>query len=162
MLEQLIEAVKREFGDDQRRITHSLAVLKWAQELLRQEEAEPGVVLAAALLHDIGIQQAERKHGSSAGIYQEREGPPIARRIMKRLDMDEETIDHVCRIVANHHTAGDIDTPEFRILWDADWLVNLPDEFRHADRDELSRRIEKIFKTRAGKQKAYELFVHRR
>ena len=48
------------------------------------------VVRAAAVLHDIGIREAERKHGSSAGKYQEVEGPPIARRILEKLSVDPE------------------------------------------------------------------------
>jgi putative nucleotidyltransferase with HDIG domain len=155
----LIAAMKKEFGDDQKRITHALSVLEKAQELLGDEGADPRVVLTAAILHDIGIQEAERKHGSSAGKYQEIEGPPIARRIMKELNLDEDTIEHVSRIIGNHHSARDIDTPEFRIVWDADWLVNIPDEFPDADSDELSRKIDKIFKTSAGKKKAYEMYV---
>ncbi len=159
LVDRLIAAMKKEFGDDQKRITHALSVLEKAQELLGKEGGDPRVVLTAAILHDIGIQEAERKHGSSAGKYQEIEGPPIARRIMEELNLDESTIEHVSRIVGSHHSARDIDTLEFRIIWDADWLINIPDEFPDADSDELSRKIEKIFKTSAGKKKAYEMYV---
>ena len=44
------------------------------------EGGDPRIVVAAAVLHDIGIQEAERKHGSSGPQGQELEGPPIARR----------------------------------------------------------------------------------
>lgn len=159
LVDRLVAAMKKEFGDDQRRITHALTVLDKAQELLREEGGDPRVVLTAAILHDIGIQEAEKKHGSSAGKYQEIEGPPITRRIMEELNLDEDTIEHVIRIVGSHHSARDIDTLEFRIIRDADWLVNIPDEFPDADSDEISRKIEKIFKTSAGKKKAYEMYV---
>jgi len=159
LADQLVEAMKAEFGDDQRRITHALLVLEHAQEILRGEEANPRVVVAAALLHDIGIQEAERKHGSAAGVYQELEGPPIARRILDALDLDAETIDHVCRIVANHHSARDIDTPEFRVLWDADWLVNLPEECAGMSREKLEETVEKVFRTDTGRALARERFL---
>ncbi|MFQ5901528.1 MAG: 4Fe-4S binding protein [Thermodesulfobacteriota bacterium] len=160
LVDQLIEAMKREFGDDKKRITHALRVLKHAREFLRYEIANPGVVLAAAILHDIGIKEAEKRHGSSAGVYQEQEGPPIARRIMKELGVDGgDTIEHVLRIVGSHHSANDIDTPEFRIIWDADWLVNIPDEFPDLGKDDLAQKIEKIFKTRAGRKRAYDLWL---
>jgi hypothetical protein len=158
LVDRLIAAMKKEFGDDQKRITHALLVLEKAKGLLVNEEGNPRVVLTAAVLHDIGIQEAERKHGSSAGKYQEIEGPPIARRIMKELNLDGDTIEHVSRII-NHHSAKDIDTPEFRIVWDADWLVNIPNEFPDADREEISGKIEKTFKTSEGKKKAYEMYV---
>ena len=162
LVDRLIEEMKRVFGDDQKRISHALAVLERAQGLLREEKADPRVVLAAAVLHDIGIQEAERKHGSSAGVHQQQEGPPIAEPIMKKLGLDFDTIDHVCRIIADHHTAKEMDTPEFRILWDADWLVNLPDELPGLDRDALEGRIDKIFKTKAGRETARRLWIRPR
>ena len=59
------------FGNDQRRIDHALAVLGHAEAILATEPAaDAEVVTAAAILHDIGIQEAERKHGSSAGRWQ--------------------------------------------------------------------------------------------
>jgi len=161
LVSRLIEAVKREFGADQKRIAHALAVLARAEEILPSQQADPRIVLAAALLHDIGIQEAERKHGSSAPQYQELEGPPIARRILQPMGLDEATVDHICRIVGSHHSARDIDTPEFRVIWDADWLVNLPDEFPDAGPDRLRELSERLFKTEAGRKRAAQLFVNR-
>src|ERR1035437_264125 len=88
---EVIAAMKGVFGDDIRRIEHALRVLGFAEAILAQEPGCPGsreVVIAAAILHDIGIHQAEVKHGSAAGRYQEIEGPPIARGILERLGFD--------------------------------------------------------------------------
>jgi HD superfamily phosphodiesterase len=159
LTEQLIKAMKTEFGKDRKRIDHALSVFKHAQEILTGEGGDSRVVNAAAILHDIGIQQAERKYGTSAGKYQELEGPPIARRIMEGFGLDQSVVEHVCRIVANHHSARDIDTREFRILWDADWLVNIPDEFKNFSKEELQITIEKIFKTETGKKIANKLYL---
>ncbi len=156
--EQIVAAMERQFGDDRRRIAHAHSVLGWAERILAAEGGDAEVVVAAALLHDIGIQEAERKHGSSAGHYQEIEGPPIARGLLEELGVPEPTIEHVCRIVANHHSAKDIDTPEFRIIWDADWLVNLPDEFPDRSREERATLVGRIFKTEMGKRLAMETF----
>ena len=117
-----------------------------------------GVVIAAAILHDIGIHAAEAKHGSGAGRYQEIEGPPIARAILEKLNVAPATIDAVCAIIAHHHN-GQIDTPEFTVIWDADWLVNLPGTYPNADRDELAAAIDKIFRTPTGKAIAQKLFL---
>lgn len=160
LVDRLIAAMKRVFGEDQKRISHALAVLEWAQEILRGEKADPRVVLAAAVLHDIGIQAAEKKHGSSAGVYQEMEGPPIAEPILKELGLDPDTIDHVLKIIANHHLAKDVDTPEFRIIWDADWLVNLPEDHPGLTGEKLEGKLDKIFKTGTGKRIARERFVN--
>lgn len=80
---ELIAAMKAEFGSDQKRIAHALNVLDWAKKIMDHEGGNREIVLAAAVLHDIGIQAAERKHGSNAPKYQELEGPPIARRILQ-------------------------------------------------------------------------------
>lgn len=147
-MQRLIAAVKQEFGADGKRIGHVLKVLARAQELLREEDADSLIVCAAALLHDIGIQAAERKHGSASGKYQELEGPPIARRIMAVLGLAEPVIDHVCKIVDNHHSAREIDTTEFRIVWDADWLTNLPEE----SPETLKRRLPQLGRLLKPKQ----------
>ena len=159
MSNRLIEAMKAEFGADQKRITHGLNVLEQAEAIQEEEGGEPRIVIAAALLHDIGIQEAERKHGSPAPAYQEQEGPPIARRILESLGFDEQSTEHVCRIVANHHSARDIDTLEFRVIWDADWLVNLRDDSESYSPDKLKDLVERVFKTPAGKRRGQELFA---
>ena len=158
-IQRIIEAVENVFGDDLKRIGHAFSVFRYAQELLRQESGDADVVLAAALLHDIGIHEAERKYGSSAGHYQEVEGPPIAATIMADIGVDRSVIEHVCRIIGNHHSGKNIDTPEFRIIWDADWLVNIPDEFPGLDRTKLQGKIDRLFRTETGKMKAYRLYI---
>jgi len=157
---RLVDAMEKTFGADKRRIDHALAVLKHAEEILAAERgASPLVVKAAAILHDIGILEAERKHGSSSGRFQEMEGPPIARKIMEEIGLDEATVDHVTRIVGAHHGARGIDTKEFRIVWDADRLVNLPEEFPDADDEKLRSVIDKVFKTKTGAEIAERLFL---
>ncbi|NIA15960.1 MAG: HD domain-containing protein [Nitrospiraceae bacterium] len=154
-IEQAMAAL---FGDDQARIDHARAVLAYADEILAVEKCDRLVVRAAAILHDIGIQEAERKHGSSSGQFQEIEGPPVARRILEELDVDAATTDHICRIVGSHHSANDIDTPEFRVIWDADWLVNIPSEFPDASPEKLAGLVARVFRTETGQQLAQRRF----
>jgi hypothetical protein len=157
--DRLIEDMQGVFGDDRRRIDHALAVLGYANEIQAAEGGDAQVVQAAAILHDIGIHEAERKYGSPAGRYQEIEGPPIAEGILRSRGFDEQRIARVCRIIANHHSARNIDTLEFRVLWDADWLVNLPEVFeKNVDADRRAR-IDKIFKTNTGRRIALRLFT---
>lgn len=159
MRERLITEMKAVFGDDNKRISHALKVLNFAEKILKNEPGDQLTVLAAAILHDIGIHEAERKYNSSAGNYQEIEGPPIAREIMEKLEIDNEVIEHVCRIVGSHHSAKNIDTPEFRIIWDSDWIVNIPDECHNMDKNKLKAMIERIFKTAHGKEVALKQYI---
>jgi len=159
MRNKLIDRMKDVFGDDQKRIEHALAVLDYAEQIQNVEGGDPLIVRAAAILHDIGIHEAERKYGSAAGKYQETEGPPIAEDILKKYDVTVEAIEHICKIIANHHSATDIDTLEFGIAWDADWLVNIPADFPSASKEKLQEIVEKTFKTNEGRKIATELFL---
>ncbi len=161
LVESSIEAMKRFFGDDARRIAHALKVLSYARRIQAEEGGSKLVVETAAALHDIGIRECERRYGSTAGNLQEIEGPPIAKRIMEGLGYPEDVVSHVCAIVANHHSARDIDTLEFRIVWDSDWLVNIPEEVGLEDREKLERVVKKIFRTSAGRELASREFLSR-
>src|SRR5512143_1767518 len=58
--------MKRYFQTDFKRIGHAMSVARYAERIAREEGGNLAVVLCAAYLHDIGIKEAERKHGSSA------------------------------------------------------------------------------------------------
>lgn len=147
------------FGTDRRRIEHAFRVAGFAAKILEKEPGDRETVLVTALLHDIGIKEAERKHGSAAGHLQEREGPLVAREILERLGYSEAFIAEVCGIIASHHSPGEVDTANFRVIWDADWLVNLEEVAALGDRAKLARMIEKIFLNPTGKALATEIYL---
>ena len=159
LCDRLVNRMKQVFGTDKKRIDHALAVLNYAERIQAEEGGQPLIVKAAAILHDIGIHQAAQKYDSTAGKYQEIEGPPIAREILQGHNVDEAAIEHICRIIANHHTGKDIDTIEFRCVWDADWLVNIPEDLPDADTEKIRQTIEKVFKTDTGRKIAVETLL---
>ncbi len=159
MRQTLIEKMKAVFGDDQKRINHAMAVLDYAEKIQIRESAQLDIVQAAAILHDIGIQQAERNYQSNAGKYQEIEGPPIARNILETLNWTTADIDYVCDIVGSHHSGNRIDTPEFRCIWDADWIVNLADDYANLSINKKRKLIETALRTQTGKSIAEELYL---
>jgi hypothetical protein len=158
-LDAVRKAMEDYFGEDLRRRDHALRVTGFAGEILLGEPGDRELVIAAALLHDIGIREAERKYGSSAGDLQEREGPPVARQILAALGYPEPFITEVCAIIASHHSPGEIDTDNFRVIWDADWLVNLGDEVGTADVQRLREIIEKVMMTGTGKALAGKVYL---
>ncbi len=157
--DKLIDEMKEVFAGDQKRIEHTLSVLNYAEQIRQTEGGDPLVVKAAVILHDIGIPEAEGKYDSSEAGYQELEGPPIAEGILKNFGLEPDAIEHICRIVANHHSGKDIDTLEFRIVWDADWLVNLPIDFAGFSKEKLQEIIDKTFKTCKGRQIAIKTIL---
>ena len=157
--EQIADEMRNVFGDDERRITHALDVLSFAERILRDEPGDPNVVIAAALLHDIGIHEAERKHGSSAGRYQELEGPPIARRVLESLNADPPLVAEVCDIVGHHHSPRNNETLNFGILYDADLIVNLRDEVAPSKLAGMDEKFQRMFLTPAGLRVAREALL---
>jgi hypothetical protein len=73
--------------------------------------------------------------------------------------LDEDVVEHVLAIIAEHHSDKTIDTREFRVLWDADWLVNIPDEFDLEEKTSLGALVVKVFKTAAGREMAEKKFL---
>jgi putative nucleotidyltransferase with HDIG domain len=147
--ELMLNEMMAYFGDDEKRISHAIEVTKYAEEILNGENGDKDVVITASILHDIGIPESERKYGSNAGHYQEIEGPPIARDIMKKYDLNQAFIDEVCEIIGSHHSPSRIDTINFKIVYDADCLVNFGDRLKQ--KDDTDKLINKVFLTKTGK-----------
>ncbi|MBP7217093.1 MAG: HD domain-containing protein [Candidatus Omnitrophica bacterium] len=157
--DKLLAALEVYFENDVKRIAHAKKVLSFAEELLTQEHADWHIVIPASILHDVGIKAAEAKYGSAAGHLQEKEGPAIARTIMLGLGMQKKDIDEICSIIEHHHTPGKIDTLNFKVLYDADWLVNLKDECDTSDKQKLDALIERIFLSASGKALAKKIYL---
>ena len=157
------EAVRREmerfFGDDVRRIAHALEVASHALRIRAAEGGDRAIVMMASLLHDVGIKPAEERYGSSAGLYQEKLGPPIAGEILKKLGVEEEKIATAKALIAPHHPPGKITTKEFACLWDADFIVNLREVAPKMETEKLLHLIDQKFMTNEGKRIAREIFL---
>lgn len=108
--------MKRYFKQDFKRIGHATKVARYAEQIAREEKGDMVVILCAAYLHDIGIHEAERKHGSSEAKYQEEEGPPIAGDILVKLGTGGEIIAEVCDIIGHHHHPRSEETLNFKVL----------------------------------------------
>jgi hypothetical protein len=154
-------AMKRYFKRDFKRIGHAVRVARHAERIGKMERANLAVILSAAYLHDIGIPESERKYGSNAPEYQEREGPGIARSILAGLGAQETLIDAVCDIIGHHHHPRSDDGVEFKVVYDADRIANLEDRLKgeSIDRDRVSEIIEKSFLTENGKETAKDVLL---
>ena len=117
------------------------------------------VVICTAYLHDIGIHEAERKYGSTEAKYQEEEGPPIAREILAKLSAGRDIIDEVCDIIGHHHHPRSPETVNFKVLYDADLIVNIEEKAEPLDGEKLAAILEKSFFTISGRKLAGEILV---
>ncbi len=151
MLEKIIKEMIEYFNKDTRRINHALKVYGFCRticSLQQLSEKEQLVVNLSGILHDIGIKEAERKYSSTAGPYQEKEGPAIAKQIMEKGHIEKEIVERVCYIVGHHHSYNKIDGMDFQILVEADFLVNIYEDAM--DSVSVSSIRNKYFKTQAG------------
>jgi HD superfamily phosphohydrolase YqeK len=151
--------MKRYFKNDFKRIGHASRVARYAEKIGRQEGGNLAVILSAAYLHDIGIREAERKYQSSAARYQEEEGPPVAREILKRLGARDELIEEVCDIVGHHHHPRPEETVDFKCVYDADSLVNLEEGHKESPLpvERLESILKKAFLTESGRETARQV-----
>lgn len=127
LIERLIEAAVEYDRGDPKRIQHFIKVHSFAALIGKSEKlsADEQLVLeAAAVLHDIGIKNAERIHGSASGKYQEIEGVPIAEEMLRKFGCSGDFISEVCYLVGHHHSYAEDISHSLRILMEADFLVN--------------------------------------
>lgn len=147
------------YSGDARRIQHFLKVYGFAKAIGEQEGIEPELqelLEVASVVHDIGIKNSELKYNSSAGSYQQIEGPPVARKLLSELGYSAKLIDRVCYLIAHHHTYNNIDGTDYQILVEADFLVNISEDAMSAEAIESIK--EKIFKTKTGSTFLAEIY----
>ena len=161
--EKLKETLYREMmaydAGDPARIQHFVKVHSFAQAIGKAEKLEEEIQFileCAALVHDIGIKPAEAKYGKSDGKFQEQEGPAEAEKMMRVIGFEEAVIERVSYLVGHHHTYTNIDGMDYQILVEADFLVNYFENGNSADT--IQKSVEKIFKTKTGKEMAETMF----
>lgn len=151
-VEQLFVKMIDYYSGDPHQIQHFLKVHSFAMRIGRQEQLDEETLMileTAAIVHDIGIKIALEKYGSSSGSHQEVEGPPVAKKMLEDLEYPREIIDRVCYLVGHHHTYNDINGLDYRILIEADFLVNIFEG--GMSKDSISSVLERIFRTKTGR-----------
>lgn len=150
--EQLIIKMIEFNKGDPKRVQHFIKVYEYAHLIGRLEglfEETQKILDIASIMHDIGIRPSEEKYGSCNGKLQEQEGPVYAREMLREFpEVTNEEIDRVCYLIGHHHTYTEVDGEDYRILLEADFLVN-------AYEDELNSKSicifrDKVFRTKTG------------
>lgn len=159
LLDDLYMKMIEYYGGDPARLQHFVKVHSFSRLIGLKEglpEKDQLILEAAAYVHDIGIKPAEKKYGSSAGPYQEKEGPAVAEAMLAQLGFEEDVIHRVSYLVGHHHTYKNIDGMDYQILVEADFLVNLFED--HASEDAVKHAYDFIFKTETGKKICREMY----
>ncbi len=146
--------------ESQRRINHAMKVYSFALAIAENENVNAEtlqIIEAAAVLHDIGVKESINKYNSTAGTFQEIEGPAIAKKILKNRDYETDFIDRVCYLIAHHHTYDRINDIDLQILVEADLLVNMFE--KSYSYETIVDHRERYFKTKTGLKYLDNLFL---
>ena len=158
--EQLILKMTEFNRGDAKRIQHFIKVYEYAHMIGRLEGLDKEVQKVldiASILHDIGIRPSEEKYGRCDGKLQEQEGPACARRMLEDFPtVTKEETDRVCYLIAHHHTYTNMDGMDYRILVEADFLVNLYEG--HSAPEACRKAMDTVFCTKAGRQLCADMF----
>lgn len=145
---------------DPKRIQHFIKVYEFVHVIAVQEglEEETRRILdIASIMHDIGIRPSEEKYGCCNGKLQEKEGPAYARDMLAEFpEVTANETERVCYLIAHHHTYENVDGLDYRILLEADFLVNaMEDDLK---KEAIVNFRNKVFETRTGKHLLNTMF----
>ena len=146
---------------DPKRIQHLVKVHAFARYIARKEGLageELETLEVAAYVHDIGIRLAEDRYGYSSGKLQEELGAKgiTVAKVGEAEVMAEDTVSRAAWLVGHHHTYNHIQGLDYRILVEADFLVNLLED--GTGRDGIQTAWEQIFRTRTGRELCRVMF----
>ena len=135
------------------RIHHLVKVHGFARQIGLSEgldEETQFVLEAAAMAHDIGIKPAMELTGACPGPVQEKLGPPVATEMLSKLGFPPEVTERVCFLIGHHHTYQGVEGIDWRILLEADYLVNMIEGNHPAAAIDQAR--DTFFQTEEGKR----------
>lgn len=153
-----LEMHKFESGSP-KRIQHFTKVHSFCGQIGRSEGLDETTQLTlelTAVLHDIGIKPSKEKYGYCNGKTQEEMGPPLARELLERYSVPQDIVERICYLIANHHTYDNVVGDDYRILLEADFLVNLLEN--STDEEGILSAYETIFRTKRGKELCATMF----
>lgn len=153
------QAVAYDRGDP-KRVHHLMKVWAFCRLIAAAEGLDAqtcNTLEAAAILHDIGIHEAERKHGSCVGPLQEQEGPAVAAPLLRQAGTAQDEQARVLWLIAHHHSYNASEDLDFRILLEADFLVNAYEE--NLSSDACRTAGERLFRTETGRRLLQEIYL---
>ena len=153
LLMRLMDAMCAYDAGNPHQIHHNVKVHGFARQIGLSEGLDDRtqfVLEAAAIVHDIGIKPADELTGTHPGPLQEKLGPPVAEKMLPEIGFSPEVTERVCFLIAHHHTYEGVESIDWRILLEADYLVNMIEGNHPAAAIEQAR--DTFFETGEGKR----------
>jgi uncharacterized protein len=123
-IDNMVEFIKdKHQGSEGHDYSHVLQVCRFAIKIAEEvdEEADPFILITGALLHDIG--RVHQEYGGLHGLL----GGAIAEEYLEGIDLDNDTIETITRIVVRHSPTSMLPPihPMEKMVFDADALDRL-------------------------------------
>lgn len=134
-----------------RDVEHFMKVWGYARtigELEGLDAKTQEILELAAVVHDIACPLCRVKYGNTNGSNQEKESDPLVREFFKDMPVAASDVDRISFMVCHHHTYTDVDGIDYRILLEADFLVNACESQYSRSAIEAAR--ENFYRTKAG------------
>ena len=132
-------------------INHFLKVWAFAKTIGEQEKLDSDTqqtLELAAVVHDIACPLCREKYGNTVGKNQENESPPLIYEFFAQMPVGKEKVERILWLVSHHHTYTAVDSIDYQILLEADFLVNA-DESRYS-KNAIKNAEQRIFHTDTG------------
>lgn len=133
-------------------IEHFLKVHAYAAligQLERLDEHTQNTLEIAAIVHDIACPLCRKKYGSAKGSLQEKESEDLLRPFLAEFSLSGDLVERVIYLVSHHHTVTGVDGDDYRILLEADFLVNASEG--HLSKEQIQAFYDEVVRTTAGK-----------
>ena len=141
-------------------VAHLLKVWGWARTIGISEGLDPAtqeMLELTAIVHDIACPLCRKKYGNSAGHLQEKESDPLVREFLAPLGVEGDQLDRIAFLVSHHHTYEGVDGIDYRILLEADFLVNAHEGGK--SRAAIDAAKKNFFRTETGTRLLRDLYV---
>lgn len=146
-------------GNTPHDIAHLVKVWGYAKtigELEGLDEKTLFTLEAAAIVHDIACPFCREKYGSCPGNLQEKESAPLVSAFFEGTGVEKDIVERVSFLVCHHHTVSGVDGIDWRILLEADYLVNA-DEGK-ASPENIRNTLENVYRTQSGRNLLISLY----
>lgn len=155
----LISKIIRHYDGRLSDIHHTMAVYSFALTIARGEKADSKtmeIIEASSILHDIACPLCRKKYGDVDGKHQETESPGLVREFLKDTGYTDDFIERMAFLTGHHHTVTGIDSLDWQILVEADYLVNAYE--MNLGIDNIKNTYEKVFRTATGKAMLKDIY----
>lgn len=139
--------VKKHIGKDFKKISRITKIAKYVEQIIKEEIANPAIILSAAYLYDIGADLAESQ--------------TIAQNILKKLNAKPQMIEEVNNLMLIDKLTIEEMSINHKILYDAIHLVAIEDRLKVGDKnaEDIKDSIDKDLITETAKKLAKKIIL---